>query len=88
MISVYLVTFIKLIFDLMSLAIIIRSLFSWIHVNPHDPLIRIIHQITEPVMKIAKKITPNIGMLDISPLIAIFGLEIVKRVLLAILGTT
>lgn len=65
-------------------AILARVLISWIQVNPHNRLVVMIYQITEPVLKIFRSILPNMGMLDLSPLLAFFALDFLQQALMGV----
>ena len=62
--------------------IIARVLVSWIANQSRHPLIPLIYQLTEPVLRPFSKILPPIGGIDLSPLFAIIAL----RALLLLLG--
>ena len=36
---------------LAQLAILARALVSWVHADPHNPLVRFLHQVTEPILR-------------------------------------
>jgi len=59
--------------------IIIRAVLSWVNPDPYNPIIRLIYQITEPVLAVVRRRLPLRGMgIDLSPLIillAIFFLQ-------------
>jgi|TARA_B100001029_G_scaffold80848_1_gene66354 YggT family protein len=58
---------------------------SWINISPYNPISRITHQITEPLLgKIRQYIKP-LGMFDFSPMIAIILLEVIQRVAASLL---
>jgi YggT family protein len=51
--------------------IIVRALISWVNPDPYNPIVRILTQVTEPVLRPIRKLVPphRVG-LDFSPLIA------------------
>ncbi len=61
--------------------IIARVIVSWIVGQSRHPLIPLIHQLTDPVLRPINKFLPSIGGLDLSPLFAL----IVVRFLLLLL---
>ncbi|MDR1613948.1 MAG: YggT family protein [Campylobacteraceae bacterium] len=62
--------------------IIFSALLSWIRPNPYNPVVRIIHSLTEPAYNAVKKIFPTtFGMIDITPMIVIFILMIISKLL-------
>jgi len=50
--------------------IIARAILSWVNPDPYNPIVRFIHNITEPVLYKIRRIIPvNFGGIDISPII-------------------
>ena len=76
--------FIKILFDVLTLAIFLRVLLSWFSINPFNPLISLLDQITQPVLGPLRRIIPPIGGLDITPIVALFLLQIIERMLLSL----
>jgi YggT family protein len=62
--------------------IIARVIVSWIASQSRHPLIPLIYQLTDPVLKPFNKLVPPIGGVDLSPLFALIAL----RFLLLLLG--
>jgi YggT family protein len=75
----------KLLFTLLMtyfVLIIARVIISWFASQSRHPLIPLIHQLTEPVLRPFGKLVPPIGGVDLSPLFALITL----RFLLLLLG--
>jgi YggT family protein len=50
--------------------IIIRAVLSWVNPDPYNPIVRFIHQVTEPVMAPIRRLIPLRGMgIDFSPVV-------------------
>ena len=50
--------------------IVIRAVLSWVNPDPYNPIVRLLHQLTEPVMSPIRRLIPLRGMgIDFSPLI-------------------
>ena len=82
----WLETFVRILFWVLDLAILARVLISWFRPNPDNPLVRMVWEITEPIMRPLRRVIPPLGgTLDITPMIALFLLEVVQRFLLAAL---
>ncbi|HLV31259.1 MAG TPA: YggT family protein [Chitinispirillaceae bacterium] len=77
---------ILLLFRLYEFILIIRVLMSWIRVDPYHPVAVWIYRLTEPVLQPFRGLLPTerIGI-DFSPLIVLFLLQILKRVLVQLL---
>jgi YggT family protein len=80
-----LIYFVNLVFTLLNLAILARVLLSWIRVNPYHPAVELLYRITEPILAPLRRVIPSIGMVDISPVIALILLQIIREVLVAII---
>lgn len=78
-------------FQLYEFLILIRVLLSWVNVNPYrpvvdHPLVQVLYRITDPVLNPLRRIIPPIGgMIDISPVVALIGLEIVRALVVGLL---
>lgn len=83
--ALILIRFISILFQLINAAIIIRVLLSWFNIRPDHPVLIFLDQITEPILGPIRRIVPTIGMLDISPIIAIVLLELVRTLLVNII---
>ena len=62
--------------------IILRAVTSWFvsRQNTH-PLIDLRHRVTDPVLEPVRNVLPVSSGIDLSPLIVLVGLELIKRVL-------
>ena len=69
-----------------SVIIIIGVLFSWVSPDPYNPVVQTIYGISEPLLAPFRKIIPNLGPLDISPLVAILCFQIVGGQLAGLLN--
>jgi YggT family protein len=80
-----LIYFVDVFFTLLSLAILARVLLSWVRVSPYHPAVDFLYRITEPILAPLRRAIPPIGMVDISPVIALILLQIVQQILVAII---
>jgi len=52
--------------------VIARAILSWVNPDPYNPIVRFIHNVTEPVLyQVRKKLPINLGGIDFSPIIVI-----------------
>ncbi|MBK50643.1 MAG: YggT family protein [SAR202 cluster bacterium] len=73
-----------LIITLLTIAIFGRVILSWIFPRGEDPLSKVLFLVTEPVLQPIRKLLPNFGMLDLSPMIVIFVLYFIRRLIVSI----
>jgi len=77
--------FVDLLFQVLIFAIIIRALLSWFNLGPGHPLVRVLFDLTEPILAPLRRVIPLIGMIDITPIVAILLLQVIQSVLLQML---
>ena len=73
--------FIQTLIYILNFAIIIRALMSWFNPSPENPIARFVIEITEPVLAPLRRIVPRIGMMDITPIVAILLMNVILQVL-------
>jgi YggT family protein len=74
-------TFLSLLLRILWLGILVRVILSWFPVDPSNPIIRIIWEITEPVLGPLRRVIPRIGMFDLSPLAAFLLISFLQNAL-------
>jgi YggT family protein len=60
--------------------VIARAILSWVNPDPYNPIVRFIHNVTEPVLyQIRKRIPLNFGGIDFSPIIVLLAVIFLQR---------
>lgn len=77
----YLRIFVDVLFNVLIIAILIDALISWFPIAPDSPIVRILDDITEPILAPLRQVVPRLGMFDITPIVAMFLLEILQGVI-------
>ena len=66
-------TFVGLLVTVLTVAVFARVILSWLPIGgSNHPVVAIRYQITEPILAPLRRILPRVGMLDLSPMAAIF----------------
>jgi YggT family protein len=79
---VLVIQFVDLIFTLLTLAIIIDALLSWFPMDRYNnPIARLLDQIVAPILEPLRRVVPPIGMMDITPLVALIILQILQAII-------
>lgn len=63
-------------------AVIILVILSWVNPGAYNPVTQLIQTIANPVMRPIQKVMPNLGGLDLSPLVATLAIMILKMLLI------
>ncbi len=79
-----LLDFIRLLCQVLSLAIIIRIILSWFAPRSANTFSVIFYRITEPLLAPLRRIIPRAGMFDFSPLVAIIILQLIVQITYAV----
>ena len=69
--------------------VIINALLSFVRPDPYNPIVQILHRLTEPVMNFIRQKMPFVVFsgVDLSPLVVILGLQLVDNFMMrAVLG--
>lgn len=82
----FLIEFVSITTQLMIIALFARVIFSWFPSLSRGKLYVFLISATEPVLRVARRVTPKLGMIDISPIIAFIGLDLLRYFLLRLLG--
>ncbi len=69
--------------DLYSLVVFAAVIVSWVQLPPNHPIVSVLGGLTEPLLAPIRRILPDMGGLDLSPLVLLFGLRLVRGVLLS-----
>ena len=68
----------SLILDYVFWAVLVRVILSWVAPDPSNPVVRVVIQITEPLMAPVRRLLPDMGGLGLSPLIVLLGVQLLK----------
>ena len=64
-------------------ALIIRVILSWVSPDPYQPIVKILIQLTEPLMAPARRLIPPIGGLDLSPIFVFILISLTRMLAIA-----
>jgi len=58
---------------LATIVVIARAVLSWVSPDPYNPIVRMIYQLSEPLLFPVRKRVPYIGGMDISPILVLLA---------------
>jgi YggT family protein len=76
---------VQLLFDLYIIVLLARVVLSWVQVDPRNPIVNLINQLTEPLLAPIRRRLPQSGGIDFSPLVAFVVVLIAEQVVLLLL---
>ena len=77
------IQFIVTVIQLYSYVLLARIVLSWIpNVDRSNQIVQFLYQVTEPVLEPVRRALPQVGMIDISPIVVFIGLHLLRSILL------
>jgi len=73
---------VELTINIFLFSILIIVILSWVSPGGYNPAINLLHSLTDPVMRPARRLLPDMGGLDLSPMLVMIGLVLLKMLLL------
>jgi YggT family protein len=67
--------------DMYSLVVFAAVIISWIRLPPNNPIAQFVNSLTEPLLDPIRRMMPDMGGLDFSPMILLIALQLVKGVI-------
>lgn len=80
---VTLVDYLSLAMSLLLIAYVVLSYFM----DPYHPVRRTVNQLVDPLLNPIRRLLPQTGMLDFSPLVALILVQVIERVIRYLLIT-
>ena len=71
-----------LLFNIFIFSIFILALLSWFNPDSNNPMYSLLSKLTHPILSNCRKIIPDLGGMDISPIVALLGLQVAKMMIL------
>jgi len=76
---------VHLLFVVYSLLLLVRILGSWFPQFQDAAFFRFIRHYTDPYLNLFRRWIPPLGMIDFSPVVAIIALQILEKIVMALL---
>jgi YggT family protein len=73
----------SLILDAYSFVVLVSVIVSWLRLAEDNPIVTVTRTLTEPVLAPIRRLLPNTGGIDISPMVLLLGIRLLERVLLS-----
>ncbi len=73
---------VSLIINIFLFAILIGVIISWINPGSYNPVVSLIHSLTEPLLAPVRRRMPDMGGLDLSPMVVMLGLVVLEMLLI------
>lgn len=65
--------------------IVVRAVMSWVVAPGSDnPVVNAVRRITDPILRPVSEMVPNLGGIDLSPILAFFAIHLIQQVIVRI----
>ena len=75
----YIAQFTLFFLTMLTWAVVARSLLSWFPIDQASPLYQLLYRVTEPIIEPIRRVMPQTGMMDLSPMAAIIVLIVMSQ---------
>ena len=59
-------------------AILIQAIISWVNPGTYNPIVSLLHSLTEPLLRPARRLLPPVSGFDFSPILVLIALNVLK----------
>ena len=75
----------SMIFKILYFLIVIRIILSWFQVDPYSEVAAVLYRVTDPILLPFRRLPLQIGMIDLSPIVAFLALSVADHFVVGIL---
>jgi YggT family protein len=86
LVIITLATLVSLLINVYMFAIIVEVIISWMNPGSYNPVSSLLHSLTSPLLRPIRHLVPPIAGIDLSPLFAIIGLQVLRMLILPLLS--
>ena len=73
--------------DVYSLVIFGAVIISWVQLAPDHPIASFLHTVTEPLLGPIRQLLPDMGGLDLSPMVLLLAVRLLRGALFSLTAT-
>ena len=75
----------SMIFKILYFLLTIRIILSWFPVDPYNQVVSTLYQITDPLLAFFRRIPLQVGMIDLTPILAFLAIAFLDHFVVGIL---
>jgi YggT family protein len=73
---------VDLLINIFLVALLIQVILSWVSPGNYNPAVGLTYSLTQPLLGPVQRLLPNMGGLDLSPMVVMLGLYLLKMLLI------
>lgn len=74
-----------LLINIFLISIVVQVILSWINPGTYSPVNSLLYSLTNPILKPIQRVIPPLSGIDLSPLFAIIGLQVIRMLVMPLL---
>jgi len=74
-----------LLINILLISIVVQVVLSWISPGTYSPVNSLLYSLTNPILRPIQRIIPPLSGIDLSPLFAMIGLQVVRMLIMPLL---
>jgi len=74
-----------LLINILLISIVVQVIMSWISPGTYSPVTSLLYSLTSPILRPIQRIIPPLSGIDLSPLFAMIGLQVVRMLIMPLL---
>ena len=86
MLAATIIEIILLLINVFIFSIFVQVIISWINPGTRNPVNDLLYSLTSPVLRPIQRVIPLVSGMDLSPLFALIGLQVLKMLVAPLLG--
>jgi len=86
LLAVAVLEIILLMINVFIFAIFVQVILSWLNPATQNPVIGLLYSLTSPVLRPIQRLLPPVSGMDLSPLFALIGLQVLKMLVAPLVG--
>ena len=75
----------ELLYNILFYSILISVVLSWVAPRGYNPAMKLLYDLTDPLLAFFRRFLPPMGGIDISPLLALVALQFAKMAIMPLL---
>ena len=74
-----------LLINIFLVSILVQVILSWISPSTYSPVSTLLYSLTNPILKPIQRVIPPLSGIDLSPLFAMIGLQVLRMLVMPLL---
>lgn len=76
----------SMVFKILYFLLVIRIILSWFPVDPYNPVVTTLYQVTDPLLVLFRRIPLRMGAIDFTPMLAFLALAFLDHFVVGVLS--